>query len=196
MLYLQMTTRLSDQVIIMEAGNFPRKGLVESQEADWFELTFHDNWTRIYEILFRIMGDRAEAEDLALEAFWRLYTQPPKSRENLAGWLYRVASNLGINALRARYRRNHYEAFTNLERQSQPFPNPEEESERLEQLEKVQITLARMKPKSAQLLILRHSGLSYSELSEATGIRFNSIGKLLSRAEDEFKRLYLEGRGR
>ena len=172
-------------------GNLPRKHLLESEEVDWFDLTFHDNWTRIYEMLCRIMGERAEAEDLALEAFWRLYTKPPKSRDNLSGWLYRVASNLGINALRARHRRNYYEAFSDLETHGQPYPNPEDESERLELLGKVQITLARMKPKSAQLLILRHSGLSYSELSEATGISFSSIGKMLSRAEDEFKRLYL-----
>jgi RNA polymerase sigma-70 factor, ECF subfamily len=189
-LYLQMTTRLSDQVIIVEAGNFPRKRTVESTEIDWFEDTFHVNWARIYEMLFRILGDKAEAEDLALETFWRLYKNPPKSSENLVGWLYRVAANLGINSLRSRNRRNYYEASSDVGTQGELFPNPEDEIERLELLEKVQITLVRMKSISAQLLILRHSGLSYSELSQATGIRFSSIGKMLSRAEDEFKRLY------
>lgn len=186
-----MATRLSDQVIIVESGNFPRKRTVESKENDWFELTFHDNWERIYEMLFRILGDKAESEDLALETFWRLFTNPPKSNENLVGWLNRVAANLGINSLRSRHRRNYYEAFPDLETQGEPFPNPDDEIERLELLEKVQLTLVRMKPKSAQLLMLRHSGLSYTELSQATGIRSSSIGKMLSRAEEEFKRLYV-----
>ena len=47
------------------------------------------------------MGDADEAQDLALETFWRLYSSPPRRTENVGGWLYRVALRLGYNALRA-----------------------------------------------------------------------------------------------
>jgi DNA-directed RNA polymerase specialized sigma24 family protein len=50
----------------------------------------------------------------------------------------------------------------------------------------VRTILAQMKPRTARLLILRHSGLSYTELAEALGIAPGSIGTLLARAEAEF----------
>jgi RNA polymerase sigma factor (sigma-70 family) len=67
--------------------------------------------------------------------------------------------------------------------------------ERRETQERVRQVLAKMKPRSAKLLHLRYSGLSYSELAEALQIAPGSVGKFLSRAEDEFERIYrrLEG---
>jgi DNA-directed RNA polymerase specialized sigma24 family protein len=47
-----------------------------------------------------------------------------------------------------------------------------------------------MKPRSAKLLVLRHSGLSYKELAAAVKVKPSSVGKLLARAEDEFERIY------
>ncbi len=57
---------------------------------------------------------------------------------------------------------------------------------------RVREALARMKPAQAQLLILRHSGLSYQELAEALGVKASSIGTLLARAEAEFEKRYRE----
>jgi DNA-directed RNA polymerase specialized sigma24 family protein len=54
-----------------------------------------------------------------------------------------------------------------------------------------------MRPRAAQLLLLRHSGLSYTELSNVLGVAVGSIGTLLVRAEREFEQEYraLEGDG-
>ena len=69
------------------------------------EAAIQEHWESIYAVLFRILGDRFKAEDLALETFWVLYQKPPASADHLASWLYRVATNLGLNALRAERRR-------------------------------------------------------------------------------------------
>src|SRR5512146_57265 len=74
-----------------------------------FEAIFHEHYAQIYAVLFRLTGDRYEADDLASETFWRLWDHPPVRDENLAGWLYRVATRLGYNTLRASHRRDHYE---------------------------------------------------------------------------------------
>ena len=52
-----------------------------------------------------------------------------------------------------------------------------------------------MKPKSAKILVLRHTGLSYAEIAAAVRVSPKSVGKLLSRAEKEFEQRYraLEG---
>ncbi len=81
------------------------------QPEPWLEAAFRQHWSRVYGVLFRLVGDGDEAEDLALETFWRLYRRSPVLDENkLGGWLYRVATNLGFNALRSRRRRQQYEA--------------------------------------------------------------------------------------
>ena len=161
-----------------------------------FESTFLELWPKIYSVLFRILGDRAEAEDLALETFWRLYQNPPGSRDNLNGWLYRVAVNLGFNALRSHNRRTRYEEQAgSLALESNTAARPEDELERAERRREVQQTLAQMKPRSAQLLVLRYSGLSYIDLAAALKVNPSSVGKMLARAAEEFEQKYSQLQG-
>jgi RNA polymerase sigma-70 factor (ECF subfamily) len=51
--------------------------------------------------------------------------------------------------------------------------------------------LRQMKERDAQLLILRHSGLSYREIAAALDVAPGSVGTLLARAEAEFEQRYL-----
>lgn len=165
--------------------------LIRSKEEAQFEAIFEEHWDRIIAVLFRLVGDRDEAEDLALETFWRLHRHPPtdKREHNLAGWLYRVATNLGFNALRARKRRQHYEQEAGKYALEQAYvPNPALEVERHDQQQQVRRVLLEMKPRSAQLLILRYSGFSYAELADVLKVSRTSIGTLLARAEREFER--------
>jgi RNA polymerase sigma-70 factor (ECF subfamily) len=167
-----------------------------AQDANtWLENIFQEHWPRVYGLLFRLVGDRAEAEDLALEAFWRLHrhNQPFNRDHNLSGWLYRVATNLGYNALRSRRRRMRYEEEAG--QQALDFNtalDPQIEIERAENRLKVRQALSQMKPRSAELLVLRHSGLTYAEVAETLGIAPGSVGTLLARAEKEFIERYLE----
>jgi len=163
----------------------------------WLEAAFRQHWSRVYGVLFRLVGDGDEAEDLALEAFWRLYRRSPALDENkLGGWLYRVATNLGFNALRSRRRRQHYEGQAGASALEQGKPiDPAQAVEQTQERQRVQIALGRMRPRSARLLVLRYSNLSYAEIAEAIGVAPGSVGTLLARAEAEFERHYrrLEG---
>lgn len=164
--------------------------------AQDFEIIFSEHWSRVYGVIFRLVGDKAEAEDLALETFWRLYRNPPSKRENVSGWLYRVGVNLGLNALRARKRRTRYEVEAGSQSyEIYPTTDPEVEIERAERRREIQAVLSRMKPRSAKLLVLRQSGLSYKELAAALKVRPSSVGKLLARAEDEFELIYRQQQG-
>ncbi len=159
-------------------------------ETAAFETLFFQYYTRVYAVLFRLVGDRHAAEDLALETFWKLWQQPPSRSDNLGGWLYRVATRLGYNALRAAKRRAHYESQAS----SDPCADdPADEAERSDDRARVRAVLSRMPEREAQLLILRHSGLAYKEIAAALGVSPNSVGTLLTRAEEQFERLYLEG---
>ena len=173
---------------------------LESQKAiagsSDFEETFLEHWPCVYQVLFRLLGDNAEAEDLALETFWRLYKNPPSSRDNLNGWLYRVAVNLGFNALRSKKRRTRYEEQSgSLALENNTAARPEDEMERAERRREVQHVLAQMKPRSAELLVLRYSGLSYTDLAAALKVNPSSVGKMLARAAEEFERKYRQLQG-
>ena len=161
-----------------------------SQETADFELLFEEHWTRVYGLIYRMTGDPDEAEDLALETFWRLYSQPPRHTENTGGWLYRVALRLGYNSLRSTRRRQRYEQVAGRMELEEGLPNPEDQVSLSEQHEQVRGVLAGMKPRSAEILILRHSGFSYQEIAKILGIQASSVGTLLARAEKEFRIRY------
>jgi RNA polymerase sigma-70 factor, ECF subfamily len=156
-----------------------------------FEHIFHQYWERIYGVLFRLTGDPDEAEDLALETFYRYWQRPPRNNGLAGGWLYRVAVNLGYNALRSSRRRQEYEMQSGRAALlAQPAPEPQAAAETSEQRAAVRGVLQRLPERQAKLLVLRHSGLSYKEIAAALKISAASVGTLLVRAEEAFLRLY------
>jgi RNA polymerase sigma-70 factor (ECF subfamily) len=155
------------------------------------EAAFEAHWSSVCKTVQRLVGDWGEAEDLALEAFWRLYTHPPRELANVGGWLHRVATNLGLNAIRARRRRQRYEEEAGALRMQRADPlGPADAVERRETQEQVRQVLARMKPHKAELLILRHTGHSYAEIADILGVAPGSVGTMLARAEQDFERRY------
>ena len=156
-----------------------------------FRCVFLQHYSRIVAILIRLLGDRSCAEEMANDAFWRLYRQPALQVDgNIGGWLYRTATNLGIDALRASSRRRQYEAAGGS-RDEGKVGSPLEDLLREEKCRRVRAVLSSIKPAQAQLLILRSSGLSYKELADALNVKMSSIGTMLNRAEEEFRNRYL-----
>ncbi len=158
-----------------------------------FEQCFEQYWASIYGMLRRMLGDPAEAEDLALEAFYRLYRQADASQQdfNARGWLYRVATNLGLHSIRALKRRDHYETTAGRMIVEQvPEGQPAEVVASEEQRHIARQALAQMNARQSQLLVMRYSGMAYKEIAAALNLSPTSVGPLLVRAEDEFERRY------
>jgi RNA polymerase sigma-70 factor (ECF subfamily) len=137
-------------------------------DAASFEALFDRHYDRVYGLLYRLVGTRQAAEDLAQE-------------------------NAGYNTLRAEARR------TSRERESAPPDDDDPGVEALaasrEDQRRVRAALARMKRRDAQLLLMRHMGFSYREMAGAVGVAPGSIGTLLNRAGDAFRRAFREGGG-
>src|SRR5437660_10826379 len=86
-----------------------RNSSSEHWEEGEFRAVFLRHYPRIVALLIGMLGDRSRAEEMANDAFWRLYHQPALQVDgNISGWLYRTATNLGIDALRASRRRRQY----------------------------------------------------------------------------------------
>ena len=156
-----------------------------------FNQVFQDHWSRVYGVVYHIVGDPAEADDLALETFIRLHQHPPRDRTNLTGWLYRVATNLALNALRSQKRRGGYESKSGLiTLEGAAVTDPSKVVERAEDRCRVRQVLSKMNKRSANMLILRHYGFSYTEIAGIVGVSASSVGTLLARAEREFEKRY------
>lgn len=68
-----------------------------------FEQAYHALKTPVYTLALRLLGSRTAAEDVTQETFLRLYTVPPGPEvRNPNAWLFRVARNLAVDALRKR----------------------------------------------------------------------------------------------
>lgn len=164
-----------------------------SAEPSSFESLFYEYWGPIFRLLRHLVVNPAEAEDLALETFFRLYKHhpTPEADFNTRGWLQKVATNLALQSIRSFKRREHYEITAGknaLEQapENQPFEIlAEKEDQRFARL-----VLAQMNPRQSQLLVLRHSGMAYKDIASALSLSPTSIGPLLLRAERDFEKRY------
>jgi RNA polymerase sigma-70 factor (ECF subfamily) len=168
-----------------------------------FDELFKTHYEGVYRLLYRIVGTREEAEDLAQETFLRLHNAghlwdrqrvADDRHHNIRGWLYRVASNLAYNALRDEGRRLHRQEETARQAvvMARGEDDPAELVARTDDKQAVRRALANLSQRQAQLLLLRHAGLSYRELAEALGVAPGSVGTLLARAEIAFEQSYLK----
>lgn len=171
----------------------------ETRVSEDFDSIFLDNWSKIYGLLHRLVGDPAEAEDLALETFLKLHRNfPGEVEQNIGGWLYRVATHLGLNAIRDWTRRQKYESQAGrLDWMENHHNSPAEIFAKEEERRCVSKVLSQMNTRHAQLLTLRYSGKTYKEIADILGVKPTSIGPLLVRAEADFEKRFCatEGEG-
>jgi RNA polymerase sigma-70 factor (ECF subfamily) len=181
------TQLLSDNYLLEQVG----QGNTVS-----FDTLFYRHYDRVYGILYRLVGNRVEAEDLLQEVFLKLHQRPPQRDEeqNVGAWLYRVATNAGYNHIRGRKRlwsRNRW-LVPGADRSGQDewSGNPAQKVEQRETQKRVREALAQLKPRDGQMLLLRQMGLSYAELAEACEVSPSSVGTLLARAGEAFRRAF------
>jgi RNA polymerase sigma-70 factor (ECF subfamily) len=158
----------------------------------WFDAMFREHYPRVVGLLARLTGDRGQAEEIAADVFCKLSQQSGarQDREQLTPWLYRVATNAGLDGIRSNSRRKRREEAAGMANLHTAGPNALQEILREERSLRVRAVLGALKPRDAQLLLLRANGLAYRELAETLAIQAASVGTLLARAEAEFERRY------
>ncbi len=158
-----------------------------------FEAIFREHYGRVVRVTRRVLQRDSEAEEVCAEVFLRLYRSGPGVAAGglVGGWLYRTATRASIDALRANRRRGVEEVEDDSGGQSEdPAAGPLTLLLRQERIDQVRGVLAKLKVEKAQLLLLRHSGLTYQEIARAMQVDVHSVGKRLARAEAEFSTLY------
>jgi RNA polymerase sigma factor (sigma-70 family) len=163
---------------------------VVSMSGRWveaeFEAIFREHYGRIVRVTRRVLRRDSEAEEVCAEVFLRLYrTGPGVAADGLVGaWLYRTATRASIDALRANRRRGAEIEDEGAMQSEDPAEGP------LTLLLRQERIAVKLKVEKAQLLLLRHNGLTYQEIAQAMQMEVHSVGTKLARAEAEFSALY------
>ena len=176
--------------------NAPSEALEDTRPAHQasfdFEAVFRAHYERIARVIVRVIRDPGRAEELAVEVFWKLWRNRQAQGEASAGWLHRAAVRLALDELRSRARRARYESVLTFIR---PPRTPDELFSSCEEQGRVRSVLAAMAPRQAELLLLRSDGFHYDELASALSLHPASIGTLLSRAQQAFRKEYVKRYG-
>jgi RNA polymerase sigma-70 factor (ECF subfamily) len=151
------------------------------------ESTFRAHYERMARVIARVVHDPARAEELAVEVFLKWWRIRPAYGEDAGGWLYRAAVRMALDELRRRARRERYERLLGFLRRPQ---TPEEISVERERQEQVRAVLRSLPVRQAEMLLLRGEGLSYGELASALELNPASVGNLLGRAQEAFRKEY------
>jgi RNA polymerase sigma-70 factor (ECF subfamily) len=140
---------------------------------------------QVFNVCYRLLGDRQEAEDAAQETFIRAYerlgTFDPE--RPFGPWIRRVAANLCLNKLEARP-----PAAVVLDDEGGaaipwPGPSPEGVREKRERAETVRAALARLPPRYRIVIELRHfQDLRYDEIAAALDLPLSDMKSHLFRA--------------
>jgi RNA polymerase sigma-70 factor, ECF subfamily len=150
-----------------------------------FGALFTSRFEGFYRYLHNLTGDGELADDVAQEAFVRLYdrgTMPDAP----AAWLVSVAHNL----VRDEYRREERQRRLGVIWQGPVEKGVEDQLLASERAATVHRALGLLKGRQRRLLLLRNAGYSYDEIAQAMHIAPGSIGTLLVRATRAFVSAY------
>lgn len=163
---------------------------MNANEAFNIESVFRDQYERVARIIVRVVRDPARAEELAVEVFLKLWRSQKAQTEKVEGWLCRVAVHTALDELRRRARRAKYESLFGLLRANRTPATPEQIHRTTEEQDKVRLVLGLIEPRQAEFLLLRSHGFSYEEVASILGLNPTSIGTLLARAQQAFRKEY------
>ncbi|MBI3002164.1 MAG: sigma-70 family RNA polymerase sigma factor [candidate division NC10 bacterium] len=154
----------------------------------------------VFTLALRMVGNRAEAEDVAQEVFLKAYRGLAgfKAASRFTTWLYAIASHHCLNHLQARSRRSapagrgrsHAEsdAPVAVERLPDGAPRADALLERTDFVRIVQAEMTHLTEEHRLILVLRDiQGLSYEDIARTLGLELGTVRSRLHRARMEMK---------
>jgi RNA polymerase sigma-70 factor (ECF subfamily) len=161
---------------------------------------------RIYNLTYRMLGNREEAEDVSQEVFITLFKSIDSFRgdSKLSTWLYRIAVNHCKNRIKylaRRHDRDQSEYDEELLREHaagaatapNPAPRPDKQLEGVELEQIMQRCIALLEEEHRLVIVLRDvEDLSYEEICAITNLPTGTVKSRLHRARLALKKMMLE----
>jgi RNA polymerase sigma-70 factor (ECF subfamily) len=147
---------------------------------------------RVYTIAYQMVGNAADAQDIAQEVFIRLHRSldryQPTAR--FTTWLYRLTVNLAIDYQRRHARHRHRSADDSPEAQAvaDPGPGPDEAMSASEFHGAIRKLAERLTPKQRSVFVLRDlQGFTTEEIAAILKCRQSTVRVHLAQARAQIK---------
>ena len=171
---------MNESEISFDPGNHSEPAPAAMSDEAWLSVVFRENEVPLLGYATHLMGDADRAGDVVQDAFVRLCDQP---REQLEGrvrqWLYTVCRNRALDILKKERRMktlDDAQASSQLSRDT----DPQVQAQRRESAARAGTLMDDLPDRQREVIRLKvHSGLSYREISELTGLSVSNVGYLL-----------------
>jgi RNA polymerase sigma-70 factor (ECF subfamily) len=174
-----------------EAGDAPRfLDRLRAGETSAFEELVITYQHRVFGVAFRMLGNAAEAQEVAQEAFLRAHRGLAQFRGDakLSTWLYAIASRLCLNRLATGERRLARQGEETLLRLSDGARAPDAALEQSELETALHRAIAELPEDRRIVIVLRDlEGLSYEEIAQALELELGTVRSRLHRARADLK---------
>lgn len=144
-------------------------------DMEAFETLVRAYQAQVWRFLRHLLGDAALAEDVAQETFLRVYRRLGSFgfRAKFSTWVFSIARNAGIDALRARERQERLVAAL------RPAEDRRDASTRAE----IAASIATLSPKLREAFVMVEVlGLSYREVADSVGVPEGTVKSRVFRA--------------
>ena len=150
-----------------------------------FELTYRNNYQRLFRIAAKMLRDSDAARDVVHDVFMAYYfvLNDKKVIKDTKNWLIRCTINKGVDFLR---KNKKIVSDGNIVKENNAIQSIDNQLD----LISVSNLISKLDAKDQSLVVLYSEGYSYKEIAEITGINFNSVGKTLSRILEKLRRDY------
>jgi RNA polymerase sigma-70 factor (ECF subfamily) len=152
---------------------------------------------KLYNLGYRMMGNRTEAEDVAQEAFLRAYANLSKYNPNhkFSTWIYRIATNLCIDRMRKKKADFSLDAELDgveggdmYSRLPSPERTPEQQLVRTETQEEVQAAIAALPENYRAAVILKYlHDMSLQEIADILEVPVSTVKTRIHRGREALR---------
>ena len=148
---------------------------------------FQEHGAALYRFCRSVLRHTGDAEDVVQETFLKLlhHLQHGGDCRNLKSWLFTVAANACRDRTRWRVR---WLPWTAARDERTVDPDEGEVRLKADTTETARKAFRALAPRDRLLLSLRAQGLSYKDIAVASGIREQSVGRLLARALNRWRK--------
>ncbi|MEK4487671.1 RNA polymerase sigma factor SigW [Psychrobacillus sp. FSL H8-0484] len=153
---------------------------------------------RLFQVCYRMLGNRHEAEDISQEAFVRAFINIHTfdQKRKFSTWLYRIATNLCIDRIRKKkpdlYLDAEVKGTEGLDMYSQIAAAeelPEEELMKLELQDRIQYEISRLPDKYRSAIVLKYmEELSLQEISEILELPLGTVKTRIHRGREALRK--------
>ena len=156
---------------------------------------------RLVNFLYRKVGNREAAHDLAQEVFIKVYGALDRfdDRYKFSTWMFRIGQNAAIDSLRRRRIQTVQPVWEDDsgERREHDFesegPDPYDTSRNLERQRAIRSAIDGLPDEYRELIEMRHyAELSYAEIAELTGLPLGTVKNKLFRGRNLLKEVLAE----